>query len=167
MPTVDVRSVAELPSVPGVYGLHGGRTRATYFAYVGRTSNLRSRIEQHLIRRDSSIATGTSAVGLNPDHVKEVSWWTHPDFRDRINLEAAELIAFEVFNPALRSRGGMRSEAVALSRNPAFRQAMRSLFSEEPEGRLRPRTLEDAFVSISELERRVSDLEGNRDRSSR
>ncbi len=115
MPTKEVKSVADLPSVPAIYGLKGGRTRASYLAYVGKTGDLKRRIKQHLTQRDSSIATGTTAVGLNPDYVREVSWWTHPDFNDEIVLEAAESVAFELFDPALRSRGGTRKEATALS----------------------------------------------------
>ncbi len=162
MPTKEVKLVADLPSVPAIYGLKGGRTRASYLAYVGKTGDLKRRIKQHLTQRDSSIATGTTAVGLNPDYVREVSWWTHPDFNDEIRLEAAESVAFESFDPALRSRGGTRKEATALSQDSAFRLQMRSLFSREPDGRLRIWTLEDAFERISELERRVSDLEKSR-----
>ena len=52
--------------------MHGGLK--SYVAYVGMGGNLKQRIEQHLIKRDSSVTTGTSAVGLNTDHVRRVDW---------------------------------------------------------------------------------------------
>jgi hypothetical protein len=42
---------------------------------------------------------------LNPDYVTELRWWEHPDFAERYVLEAAELVAYDMLNPALRSRG--------------------------------------------------------------
>ena len=85
--------------------MYGGHDRARYVAYVGIADKLKRRIVQHLVSRDSSIATGTSAVGLNPDYVTEIRWWEHQRFSDRNALIAAELVAFEFFDPALRSRG--------------------------------------------------------------
>ena len=55
----------------------------------------------------SSVTTGVSAVALNPDLVSEIRWWFEPSFSQREVLEAAEQIAFQVLNPALRSRGGV------------------------------------------------------------
>ena len=69
-----VCSVSKLPNVSAVYVLYGGKD----LVYVGATDKLRNRIEQHLVRRDSSIATQTSAVSLNPDYVSEVRWWSTP-----------------------------------------------------------------------------------------
>lgn len=60
---------SDLPNVPAVYAMYGGRGRSQYVAYVGVADKLRARIEQHLARRDSSMTTGTSAAMLNPDHV--------------------------------------------------------------------------------------------------
>jgi predicted GIY-YIG superfamily endonuclease len=47
-------------------------------AYVGIANKLRQRIDQHLLKRGNSVATGTSVATLNPDYVTEVEWWTHP-----------------------------------------------------------------------------------------
>jgi len=69
--------------------MYGGESRS-WVAYVGVTgTDLRGRIEQHLVRRDSSVATGASAVGLNPDHVREIAWWEDDRFSNRSMLEAA------------------------------------------------------------------------------
>ena len=46
-----------------------------WVAYVGIAGNLRSRLDQHFVRRDSSVVTGTSAVGVNVEHVRYVDWW--------------------------------------------------------------------------------------------
>ena len=65
-----VYSVYDMPRVPAVYAMYGGRNQK-YVAYVGIGANLRRRIHQHLIGRDSSVATGTSASGINPDYITE------------------------------------------------------------------------------------------------
>ena len=55
-----------------VYALYGGRHHGLYVAYAGIADAFRPRIEQHLVRRASSVTTNTAAVGLNPDYVTEV-----------------------------------------------------------------------------------------------
>jgi hypothetical protein len=57
-----------------------------YVAYVGVAGGLKPGIIHRLVRRDSSVATGTSAVVLNPDYVTELRWWEHPDFAERYVL---------------------------------------------------------------------------------
>lgn len=114
-------SISDLPTVPAVYAMYGGQNPRLYVAYVGVAGRLKSRIIQHLVRRDSSVTTGTSAVVLNPDYVTEVRWWEHPDFAERHVLEAAELVAFDVLDPALRSRGGIPARAKELYAAEAFR----------------------------------------------
>jgi hypothetical protein len=94
--------------------MYGGRGRGLHVAYVGLAQKLRTRIEQHLIRRDNSVTTGASAACLNPDLVTEIRWWTHPDFEKIDVLEAAELVAFDVMEPALRSRGNITDRAKTL-----------------------------------------------------
>lgn len=105
----EVTSITDLPSVPAVYAMYGGQGRSQYVAYVGLAKKLRGRVDQHLVRRDSSVTTGVSAVSLNSDFVTQVRWWTHPDFDKQDILEAAELVAFDVLEPSLRSRGGNRN----------------------------------------------------------
>lgn len=106
--------ITDLPNSPAVYILFGGKKGNKFPTYVGIADKLRSRISQHLIRRDSSITTATSIVSLNPDYITEIQWWEYPDFIERGFLEAAEEVAFEIFNPVLRSRGKLTSRAQEL-----------------------------------------------------
>lgn len=50
-----VSTISNLPNTPSVYALYGGRGRGRYVAYVGVANKLKNRIEQHLVRRDSSV----------------------------------------------------------------------------------------------------------------
>ena len=68
-------SISELPTCPAVYAMYGGKGRGLYVAYVGTSKSLKQRIVQHLVNRDSSVSTGTSAVGLNTDYVTKIAWW--------------------------------------------------------------------------------------------
>lgn len=151
--------IAELPNVPAVYALYGGHKRRLYVAYVGIADKLKRRMIQHLVNRDSSIATGMSAVGINPDYVTEVRWWEHPQFGERHVLEAAELVAFDVLDPALRSRGHIHSQARRLYADPKFNREMTLLFSSDQEGRLVLPTLQHALERIAQVERRIEVLE--------
>ena len=152
-------SISDLPNTPAVYAMFGGQGRSRYVAYVGLGSKLRGRVEQHLVRRDSSVTTGVSAVSLNPDYVTEVQWWEHPDFEKQDVLEAAELVAFDVLEPALRSRGGITDRAKQKYAEEEFRMNMTSLFSGEPAGRLVIRSLVEAWEKIDEIEERLRKVE--------
>jgi hypothetical protein len=101
--------------------------------------------------RDSSVTTGTSAARIDPDYATQVGWWEHPRFQEASFLESAELVAFDILNPVLRSRvaGTARAQQV-LEENEDFREAMRSLFSSEPTGRLYIPTLQDALIRLAE-----------------
>lgn len=101
----NVSSISELPTYPAVYAMYGGKGRSLYVAYVGTSKSLKQRMVQHLVNRDSSVTTGTSAVGLNVDYVTKIAWWENSGFDDQDFLRAAELVAFDVLDPALRSRG--------------------------------------------------------------
>jgi len=151
--------LSELPNRPAVYAMYGGQGRRLYVAYVGIADVLKRRVMQHLISRDSSVATATTAAGLNPDHVTEVRWWEHPDFSERHVLQAAELVAFDVLDPVLRSRGAMPDRVKQLHGNKDFCEKMRSVFLGEPTGRLVIPTLQDALQRIAELEQRLAALE--------
>lgn len=151
-------NIGDLPQKPAVYALYGGKGRSLHVAYVGIAGRLRGRIIQHLVYRDSSVATGTSAAGLNPDHVTQLRWWEHKRFRKREVLEAAELVATEVLNPALRSRGKTTERARKLYAGPVFRKEMRDLFEDEPAGLLVVPTIQDALALLSRQERRIAEL---------
>ena len=116
--------------------MFGGDAPRAWVAYVGLVSNRRTRLTQHFVRRDSSVVTGTTAVGLNVDHVRAVFWWQHPLFGDEGARHAAEFVAFDVLDPALRSRGSVTSAALALYEDAKFESAMEVLFRGPPTGRL-------------------------------
>ena len=147
-----------LGKTPAIYCLYGGR-RSADPAYVGIADNLQTRIAQHLIRRDSSVTTGVATVTLNPDLVTEIRWWRHSSFGDRVHLEAAELIAFRVLDPVLRSRGAISAEAEALAQQEGFRDEMTALFHGVPEGDLRLESLETIVDRLEDLEQRIRRLE--------
>jgi polyhydroxyalkanoate synthesis regulator phasin len=140
-----------------MYG--GGQGRSSYVAYVGLAGNLRQRLSQHLVTRDSSIVTGVSAASLNPDLVTKVQWWEHSDFEQRAVLEAAELVAFDVLQPVLRSRGAVTERAKLLYTDASFQEQMQTMFKGAPTGVLTIHMLQHALERIGELERRVETLE--------
>lgn len=128
-------------------------------AYVGITGNLKRRMKEHLVNRDSSITTGTSAAVLNPDYVKKVQWWEHQDFTKKHVCQAAELVAFDVLDPVLRSRGKTSKQAKQLYADENFRKKMRSFLLGNPTGCLIIPTLQNALERIAKLEQRVATLE--------
>ena len=66
-----IPKISALPNAPALYALYGGKGQRKFVAYIGIADKLRQRISQHLVRRDSSIVTGTSIVSLNPDQVTQ------------------------------------------------------------------------------------------------
>lgn len=155
----ELAAIADLPSQPAVYALYGGRGRGLHLAYIGSARDLRTRITQHLIRRDSSVTTGASVVTLNVDLVTQARWWEHPGFAEESRLLAAELIAFELMEPVLRSRSQPQEQARQLAADATFSAQMRELFAGEPTGRLTLPTLQDALERIAALEERLNTLE--------
>jgi hypothetical protein len=154
-------SLSELPDTPAVYAMYAGKGQGFYCAYVGVAGKLKQRVLQHLVRRDSSVTTGASAVVLRPEYITEIRWWEHPDFTERHVLEAAELVAFDVLEPILRSRGAIQEKSRQLHSDEAFRVKMESIFQGEQSGRISLVTLQDAFERIAELEQRVGELESS------
>ena len=117
------------------------------------------RVGQHLLRRNSSVTTGVAAVGLNVEHVTQVRWWEDSEFSQSQVLVAAELVAFDVLDPALRSRGAVQEQARRLYDDDSFRERLRRLFTAEPSSCLILPTLADALEQIADLERRLSVVE--------
>ena len=146
----DFSDLGQVPRAAGMYCLLGREGRGTYDAYVGISNNIRSRLEQHLIRKDSSISTGVSAASLQPDHVVGVVWWIGEIFDNEAQREAAELIAFETLQPTLRSRGRVRAAARSFLEEPAFRVQIEEVISS--------RDSIIMFPSIADLRREVEDL---------
>ena len=152
-------SIFELPNLPAVYALYGGQSRGMYVAYVGLAKQLKTRIIQHLVRHDSSVTTGVQAVSLNPDYVTQVRWWEHPDFVDSSMLAAAELVAFDLLDPALRSRGTISEQAKRYYNDQGFRSKMRELLEGKPTGYLPIPTLQSTFERIAVLEKRIVEID--------
>jgi len=155
----NINSFSDLPNIPAVYAMYGGRGRSSHVAYVGITKVLRNRIIEHLVKRDRSVATGTTAVVLNPDYVTEVKWWEHPKFANKEYRQAAELVAFDVFEPSLKSRAQIKKESKQIYEDVKFQKEMHALFSGEPKGHLTILTLQDALARIKDLELRIEKLE--------
>lgn len=151
--------ISDLPQMPAVYALYGGDGQNRHVAYVGIADKLRRRVEQHLIRRDSSVTVGTSAAGLNPQYVSRVDWWEHEAFSERDMLEAAEMVASDVLEPVLRSRGRISKRARERYADPATWSRLESVFRGSPSGRLELLSLSEAVERIVALEERVTALE--------
>ena len=128
-------AIRDLPTLPAIYAMYGGDDRQ-YVAYIGIGDNLRRRVTQHLVNRNSSATTNTGAVRLHPSHISAVEWWEHPRFGDRDDLAAAEIVAFDVLEPTMRSRGGITATAKQRANHEAFRGEMTALFAGDPTGRL-------------------------------
>lgn len=144
--------ITDLPNTPAVYILFGGKKGNKFVAYVGIADKLRQRVSQHLIRRDSSITTAASIVSLNPDYITGIQWWTHSDFNERSSLEAAEVIAFETFNPVLRSRGKLTERVKLLLKDQLFLTSIKELFSGQPSGSM-------VFLDFQDLVDKVLKME--------
>ena len=157
---ISIKPWNAVPKEPGIYAMYGGLTPRTWVAYVGQAGNVAQRLSQHLDRRSSSVATGTSAVGLNVDYVTHVDWWLHPSFSNKTYRLAAELVAFRILDPALRSRGGIEQSAIDISEDPRFASEIEVLLTGEPAGRYRPPALSDLADRVAELEGRLTTLEG-------
>jgi hypothetical protein len=80
-------------------------------------------------------------------------------FRAAAVLEAAELVAFDVLEPVLRSRGAVTERAKLLHADAKFQERMKAMFEGAPTGVLVIHTLQHALERIGELERRVDTLE--------
>ena len=80
-------------------------------------------------------------------------------FTERHILQAAELVAFDVLDPALRSRGAIQERAKEPYGDKAFRQNMTAFFQGNPTGRLVVPTLQDALERIADIERRLEEIE--------
>ena len=105
------------------------------------------------------MTTGTSAVSLDPDFITKLCWWQAEDFRERDVLEAAELIAFEILEPSLRSRGRISEAARSIAKDNSFRERMKELFKGEPAGTVEFPSISDLSEKINELEQRIEELE--------
>jgi hypothetical protein len=160
IPRRPVEEFGEAPRRPGLYVLYGGTGAYEHAVYVGVATNLRTRLQQHFIRRDSSVVTGTSAAGLNIDRVRAVQWWEDPLFADKVRREAAEIVGFGLFNPALRSRGSSSAAARELARKAQFVEEVQAILRfGGTVGRVELPTLTELAESVRWLAGRVDELE--------
>ena len=148
-------SLSEIPKKPGLYIL---RDRNGEVAYVGISKNVRSRIDQHLYRRDSSITTGVSTTMLNPDFVTKIEWWIRDIFSDKASREAAELIAFDIFEPSLRSRGRSSKAAQKKLNDLGFKAQIEEILGSLPDGFHIPKNLDNLCHIVASLMKEVEDL---------
>lgn len=152
-------SIRDLPNEPAIYTLRSGKRERSSILYVGETDNLRRRIGQHLVNRDSSVTMEGSPVKIDPSHVKIVEWWTQPDFKDSIVRGAAEQIAFKIFDPRVRSGSNGKKDSIKLSKDQTFDSRMKALFTSTPSGKLVMMTLEEIIERLLSLEQRMAELE--------
>lgn len=150
-----IYSIRDLPNEPAIYALYSGHAKGEYVVYVGATKKLRQRVEQHLIKHDSSITTGKSAVKLETQFLSKLKWWEEPRFSSRARLEAAELVASDLLKPALVSRGNSRKDSRELFKDSGFYESMKKLIV-NPSGALILLTAEER---IQKLEDRIAYLE--------
>lgn len=153
------RSFAGVPQRPGLYAMHGGEQPRTWVAYVGIAGGIAGRLVQHFYYQNSSVVTRTSAVGVNIKYVTFVDWWEHPLLEDETQRHAAELIAFRILDPALRSRGNPRRAATALLEDHDFVTNIEALLKAEPSGRFLPPRLSSLAEEVESLRSRIEQLE--------
>lgn len=155
--TRDFSAIDGVRDESAIYVLYSGGKRR-YVAYVGVAGQHRSRLKQHFFSRDSSVTTGAAAVSLVPDKVCALAWWQHDRFGYRDALEAAEEIAFRVFEPTLRSRGGTRSGAQELLADDVFSDEIRDLLEQSQHGELAFPSVADLHAALESLVAEVADL---------
>ena len=54
--------IKHLPQFPGIYGFKRPNNIQDNYSYIGLSNKLRESVSQHLLKRDSSVATGASAI---------------------------------------------------------------------------------------------------------
>jgi uncharacterized small protein (DUF1192 family) len=96
---------------------------------------------------------------LNPELVRGVEWWTHDLLSDPVTLEAAEMVAFDVLDPTLRSQGHHSAPAQTLYSMSEFKKNFRKVFSGAPTGTLTIETVAELSGRVGELETRIAKLE--------
>lgn len=146
----DYLSISQLPKKPGLYCLLGYSAKGLYNAYVGISSNVQSRISQHLEYRNSSVTTGGSAVSIDPHLVDGCRCWCDPEFEEKPFLLAAEIVAVQMLDPVLRSRGAKHVEGARLASTSDFVSRIAEI--------LQNPTVEVSFPDFTELARKVEHL---------
>ena len=144
--------IGTVPTKPGIYLLEDFSENVTY---VGISKELRARLDQHFNRRDSSVTTGVAAACLNPDSIWRAKWWLDSRLEEKTWREAAELVAFDMFQPTLRSLGGISEAARAIYAKGTFKQTAQSMLNRAPDGEFLPLNLPNLLARVKELRERV------------
>jgi hypothetical protein len=100
-----------------------------------------------------------AAVHLDLDYIRYVEWWEHESFSDDVMRLAAELVAFDMFEPVLRSRGVKTRPALELYNDPDRRAELQRIFASEPTGRFVHARLPDVARQVYVLNARIAALE--------
>lgn len=149
-------SLDSIPTEPGIYAMYDRNNKA---AYVGESGNIHQRIKDHIVNRDSTAVTRLSPTMLNPDYVYRICWWCCDSiFNDKINRQAAEIVAFDALKSAHISRAAFVGKARNRACEQPFRTNMQNLFNDEPAGCYYPPTLQNLANCVSQLCKRVSEL---------
>ena len=69
--------VKHLPQLPVINGFKRPNNIQDNYSYIGLSNKLRESVSQHLLKSDSSVATGASAISLNPENIAECHWRIH------------------------------------------------------------------------------------------
>lgn len=155
-------SLDPIPPEPGIYAMYD---RINNVAYVGESGDLHQRIKDHMVNRDSTAVTRLSPTMLNPDYVYRICWWQcDSEFDDRVNRQAAELVAFDVLKSSHRSRAPIPRKAKEKACEQPFRANMKKLFNGKPAGCYYPPTMLNLTTCVSKLHKRVSELESEIER---
>ena len=109
---------------------------------------------------NSSVTTGLSAAYLNTESVRRARWWLDPRLEQQVWREAAELVAFDFFQPTLRSLGGISEAAKNLHSQPGFAEGVREMLSKDPSGEFFPLNLRNLLTRVEELETRLQKVLG-------
>lgn len=153
-----VPSIWQLPTVAAVYALYAERAGLRQAVFVGVADNLRERVVEQLVVRESPLGTGSEAVTLEPAFLTDLYWWEHADFADQHVLRAAEFMASDLFQPALRSRRPISARAAELYEDQRSQAKMAALLRAEATGHAVLPGLERILERLAELERRFESL---------
>ena len=95
--------ISVLPNdVVAVYGMY--RSIGKEPIYIGQTTTLKDRLSQPLHLWKFKYCHWTKRIFFQPQLYQGIHWWTHLEFKKIVTKQAAELIAFEQFNPIIQSQ---------------------------------------------------------------
>jgi hypothetical protein len=138
---------------PAVYAMYAGEPPRTWVAYVGMAGDLHNRLFQHFVRRDSSVVAAAAASRSRLHPVRRVVGTRR--LRERVDSARSRIVAFDLLEPVLRSRGNPSRAAVELYNDRASRAVLEGIFRGDPAGRFVHARLRDLARNVQSLEARV------------